>query len=101
VADLPQPQARVLTWPMVTVFGFIARPERHLFLKPRVTRKAAAAYGFDFEYRPRPSWQVYERLMTFAAIIRRDLDRKPGFKPRDMIDVQSFIWVQGSEEYQL
>jgi len=101
VADLPQRQARVLTWPMVTVFGFIARPERHLFLKPRVTRKAATAYGFDFDYKPQPSWQVYERLMTFAAIIRRDLERKPGFKPRDMIDVQSFIWVQGSEEYQL
>ena len=101
VSDLPQRQARVLTWPMVTVFGFIARPERHLFLKPRVTRKAAAVYGFDFEYKPQPSWQVYEHLMTFAAIIRRDLDRKPGFKARDMIDVQSFIWVQGSEEYQL
>jgi len=101
VADLPQRQARVLTWPMVTVFGFIARPERHLFLKPRVTRKAAVAYGFDFDYQPQPSWSVYERLMTFAAIIRRDLDRKPGFRPRDMIDVQSFIWVQGSEEYQL
>jgi hypothetical protein len=101
VADLPQRQARVLTWPMVTVFGFIARPERHLFLKPRVTRKAAAAYGYDFDYKPQPSWAVYERLMTFAAIIRRDLDRKPGFKARDMIDVQSFIWVQGSEEYQL
>lgn len=101
VSDLPQRQARVLTWPMVTVFGFIARPERHLFLKPRATRRAAAVYGFDFDYRPQPSWQVYESLMTFAAIIRRDLDRKPGFKARDMIDVQSFIWVQGSEEYQL
>jgi hypothetical protein len=101
VSDLPQRQARVLTWPIATVFGFIARPERHLFLKPRVTRKAATAYGFDFDYKPQPAWPVYENLMTFAAIIRRDLDRKPGFKARDMIDVQSFIWVQGSEEYQL
>ena len=99
VADLPQRQARVLTWPMVTVFGFIARPDKHLFLKPRVTRKAARAYGFDFGYRSEPSWPVYQGLQTFGAIIRRDLDRRPGFKARDMIDVQSFIWVQGSEEY--
>jgi len=100
VADLPQRQARVLTWPVVTVFGFIARPDRHLFLKPRVTRKAARAYGFDLPYQPQPSWPVYQGLQTFAAIIRRDLERRPGFRPRDMIDVQSFIWVQGAEEYE-
>jgi hypothetical protein len=99
VADLPRRQTRVLTWPLVTVFAFIARPDKHLFLKPMVTRKAAQAYGFDFEYRSQPSWAVYQSLLTFAAIIRRDLDRKPGFKLRDMIDIQSFIWVQGSEEY--
>jgi hypothetical protein len=100
VSELPCRQARVLTWPMVTVFGFIARPDKHLFLKPRVTRKAAKAYGFDLNYQPQPSWQGYDSLLTFAAIIRRDLDRKPGFKARDMIDVQSFIWVQGAPEYE-
>jgi hypothetical protein len=100
VADLPRHKAPVLTWPIVTVFGFLARPDRHLFLKPRVTRKAARAYGFDFEYEPRPSWEGYRSLQTFAAIIRRDLDRRPGFKARDMFDVQSFIWVQGAQEYE-
>ena len=100
VADLPRRRTPVLTWPLVTVFGFIARPDKHLFLKPMVTRKAARAYGFDFEYQPQPSWGVYRCLLTFAAIIRRDLDRKPGFKARDMIDLQSFIWVQGSQEYE-
>jgi hypothetical protein len=43
---------------------------------------------------------VYHSLLTFAAIIRRDLDRRPGFRARDMIDLQSFIWVQGSNEYE-
>jgi len=99
VTELPRPRARVLTWPLVTVFGFLARPDRHLFLKPRVTRKAARLYGFDFGYQPQPAWPVYRGLLTFAAIIRRDLERRPGLRPRDMIDVQSFIWVQGSQEY--
>jgi len=100
VADLPRREAPVLTWPVVTVFGFLARPDRHLFLKPMVTRRAAHTYGFDFQYRPQPCWAVYQSLQTFAAIIRRDLERRPGFKARDMIDLQSFIWVQGSQEYE-
>lgn len=99
LADLPQRGSRVLTWPVATVFGFIARPDRHLFFKPRVTRKAAHAYGYSLPYEPKPHWTGYQELLTFAAVIRRDLDRKPGFKARDMIDLQSFIWVQGAEEY--
>ena len=97
---LPRRQSRVLSWPLVTVFGQIARPDLHLFLKPMVTRKAARAYGFDFDYESTPSWPVYRDLQTFAAILQRDLDRKPGFRARDMIDIQSFIWVQGSAEYE-
>jgi hypothetical protein len=99
VSELPQRRSPVLSWPVVTVFGFIARPDRHLFLKPRATRKAAHDYGFDFGYQSQPAWPVYQSLQTFAAILRRDLDRKPGFKARDMIDLQSFIWVQGAQEY--
>src|SRR5947209_8567478 len=38
LAELPRRQTRVATWPVVTVFGFIARPRTHLFLKPNVTR---------------------------------------------------------------
>lgn len=100
LGTLPRRRSRVLSWPLVTVFGQIARPDSHLFLKPMVTRKAARAYGYDFEYEATPSWPVYRGLHTFAAILRRDLDRKPGFRARDMIDIQSFIWVQGSAEYE-
>ena len=100
LSELPQPGSRVLTWPVATVFGFIARPERHLFYKPRVTRRAAKAYGYALPYASQPSWALYQELMAFAALIRRDLDRKPGFKARDMIDLQSFIWVQGADEYE-
>lgn len=96
VGSLPRKQTRVLTWPLVTVFGFIAQPETHIFLKPNVTRIAAREYGFDFQYKSRPSWDTYASLLEFAAEVRRDLR---DLAPRDMIDVQSFIWVQGSDEY--
>lgn len=100
LSDLPQRQSKVLTWPVATVFGFIARPDRHMFFKPRATRKAAHDYGYALAYRPQPCWAQYQDLLTFAAVIRRDLDRKPGFKARDMIDLQSFMWVQGAAEYE-
>ena len=97
VAALPRKQTRVLTWPLVTVFGFIAKPNEHIFLKPNVTRAAAREYGFELKYASRPSWETYERLLELAARVRHDLK---DLRPRDMIDVQSFLWVQGSEEYE-
>src|ERR1041385_416888 len=36
VGQLQRKQTRVLTWPVVTVFGFIAQPKHHIFLKPNV-----------------------------------------------------------------
>jgi len=96
VAGLPRRQTRVLTWPLVTVFGFIAQPATHFFLKPTVTRLAAERYGAPFEYRSRPNWQTYKSLLTLARQVQRDL---AALRPRDMIDIQSFLWVQGSDEY--
>jgi|RhiMethySRZTD1v2_1073278.scaffolds.fasta_scaffold374174_3 hypothetical protein len=96
VGSLPRRQTRVLTWPVATVFGFIAQPDQHIFLKPNVTRVAAAQYGFDLHYSSRPNWDTYRELLEFAARVRRDLR---DLAPRDMVDIQSFLWVQGSEEY--
>jgi hypothetical protein len=96
VAGLPRRQTRVLTWPVVTVFGFIAEPDVHLFFKPTVTRSAARAYGVELPYASRPAWPVYEALLGFAHRVRRDLR---DLRPRDLIDIQSFLWVQGSDEY--
>jgi hypothetical protein len=96
VAALPRKQTRVLTWPLVTVFGSIAQPDKHIFLKPVVTKIAAQKYGFDFQYQSKPNWKTYASLLEFAETIRHDV---PDLKPRDLIDLQSFVWVQGSDEY--
>lgn len=96
VASLPRKQTRVHTWPLQTVFGFIVNPQEHIFLKPRVTQIAAEKYQFDFIYHSRPDWETYKSLLEFSEQVRRDtLD----LKPQDYIDLQSFIWVMGSEEY--
>ena len=96
VAALPRLQTRVLTWPALTVFGFIAQPDRHIFLKPNVTRIAAKHYGFDFEYHSKPVWPTYASLLAFANTVMRD---QRDLAPKDLIDAQGFIWVQGSDEY--
>lgn len=96
IAQLPVKQTRVLTWPVLTVFGFIAQPAVHMYLKPTVTKAAAKKYKFDFNYSSKPGWNTYESLLKFAEQVRKDT-AKSG--PRDMIDLQSFIWVMGSEEY--
>jgi hypothetical protein len=96
VSKLPRRQTRVLTWPVATVFGMIAQPKQHIFVKPWVTQIAAEQYGFDLLYRSRPNEHTYERVLAFAEQIRRD---HRDLKPRDMIDLQSFIWVLGSDEY--
>jgi hypothetical protein len=97
VAALPRKQTRVSTWPIVTVFGFIAQPDQHIFLKPNVTRRAAQEYRFPFHYESTPRWKVYADYLEFADQVRRDLR---DLRPRDMIDLQSFLWVQGSSEYE-
>ena len=96
VDALPRRQTRVLTWPMVTVWGFLAQPKVHMFMKPNTMKAAAERYGHDLLYRSRPNWQTYESLLDLARRVKRD-QRDLG--PRDMIDAQSFLWVQGSDEY--
>jgi hypothetical protein len=97
LAQLPRRQTRVLTWPLLTVFSFFAVPKREIFLKPMTTRAAAAAYGFDFQYASKPNWGTYASLLDFAGVLQHDL---ADLKPRDMMDIQSFIWAISSAEYE-
>jgi hypothetical protein len=96
VEALPRRQTRVLTWPMVTVWGFLAQPDVHVFMKPNTMKAAAEKYGHDLRYRSRPNWETYASLLELAGRVKRELR---DLEPRDMIDAQSFLWIQGSDEY--
>jgi len=96
LAGLPRRQTRVLTWPVATVFGFLAQPKIHFFLKPNVTRSAFSQYGLPFAYVSRPNGTTYSELLALTRTVKRDL---AAMRPRDLIDIQSFLWVQGSDEY--
>jgi len=94
--SLPRRRSRLLTWPAVTMFGFLARPKVHFFFKPTVTRRAAEACGFDLDHCSRPSWSTYAEVLAVARALR---DETADLRSRDMIDLQSFLWVQRSDEY--
>lgn len=96
VAKLPRKQTRVVTWPILTIFGFLAHPDQFIYFKPMVTRVAAEAYGFDLFYKAPPSIETYSSFLKFVQLLRKDLKH---LRPKDLIDIQSFIWILGSAEY--
>jgi hypothetical protein len=96
LSKLPAQKKRVHTWPVQTLYGFIAHPTRHILLKPMATKSAAKKYEYDLIYKPIPNWETYESMLDFAATIRKDI---PGLQPRDLMDLQVFITVLGSDAY--
>jgi hypothetical protein len=81
----------------MTVFGFLGQPEIHSFLRPDEMKMAAGNYGFTLNLDFKPSWGSYNQYLQFCEEVKINLQQ---LKPRDMIDIQSFLWVQGLNEYQ-
>ena len=90
VGSLPRRQTRVLTWPVATVFGFIGDPGCRV---PQAT---------GHEDRRPPTVLISSTLAPELEHLRslRDFARRSAglevLRPH-MIDIQSFIWVQGSD----
>ena len=93
VGALPRKQTRVLTWPLVTVFGFIALPDTHIFLKPNVTRAAARAYGSTSN----PITPFGTPTPVFYSLPVSSTRSSTTCSPRH--DDSNRSWVQGSDEY--
>lgn len=84
----------VANWTAATYLPFLWRPEAHMFLKPEVTKDFALRVGHSFshEYRAKLDVSVYESLLNLVEETEREL---ADLKPKNRIDVQSFIWVVG------
>lgn len=77
-------------WTFPTYFLFICHPESEMFIKPRTTRWFVdfAAGWKSFASAPTPP--SYVTVKQLAGQLLTDLRE---FGPRDMVDIQSFIWV--------
>ncbi len=95
VNELPaeEGKSRVSTWPVLTQFPFVARPDCHMFLKPEVTKSCAERMMFDLQYSPELNWGTYSQLLKLADRLFEEL--KP-MGAKDYIDVQSYIFVIGA-----
>lgn len=81
-------------WTVATYLPYLWQPDTHMFLKPEATKDFATRVGHRFasDYEPRLDLAVYESLLD---LVRRSALQLADLKPRDRIDIQSFIWVVG------
>ena len=82
-------------WTVVTYLPFLWKPDAHMFLKPNVTKLFADRVGHEFalRYRAGLDLDVYRSLRDLTAGTNEAIKN---LRPRDNIDVQSFIWVVGA-----
>jgi hypothetical protein len=77
-----------VSWPLATMFPFIAVPTRQMVLVPRSTTGAASRLGCDLQYQAAPSWATYVRLRDFSTRLLEKLQHSGAV---DLIDVESFL----------
>ena len=81
-------------WTYGTYFLFLADPDNCIYVKPESLKKAAEKAIFDLGYDPAPTAQGYLRILEFSRWIEARLqqEKHAELAPRDLIDIQSFIW---------
>ena len=79
-------------WTILSYFLFMVFPDKYIFLKPIVTQLAAEISAFEINYRSDLNWRTYQSVLDFSEYFRSELK---DFKPRDLIDIQSFMWCLG------
>lgn len=87
-------------WPIITTFRFFLFPATDVYIKPRNLQRAADASRFEINYRPQPNWLTHRSATRFYQHLFDNLAESTAeLKPRDMIDVQSFIWCIDPNSY--
>jgi hypothetical protein len=82
----------VATWPLCTYPLFVTSPKQYLLVKPEGVKRAASALGYEIGYRTTPNARTYANIRGLARYVSEKLEQR-GLPPRDMIDVQSFLWL--------
>ena len=83
-------------WPILTSFAFFSSPTTEVMIKPVNLQYAAELCRFEINYRPALNSLTYESVVRFYRCL---WDKLVDLKPRDMIDVQSFIWCIDPSTY--
>lgn len=76
-------------WTIASYFQFVIQPDKFMFIKPTITQHVAELCGYEINYQPKLNWLTYKSVLNFSIYLKSELT---DLEPRDMIDVQSFIW---------
>lgn len=76
-------------WTIISYLLFVVFPGEYMFVKPKVTEKAAEISAFEINYVSELSWLTYKSVMKYAQYLTTKLAK---LNPKDMFDIQSFIW---------
>lgn len=76
-------------WTIASYFQFFMYPNEYIFIKPSITQKIAEISAYDIEYTPQLNWNTFSKVQQFSKYFRKNIE---SLHPKDMIDVQSFIW---------
>lgn len=85
-------------WTVATYFLFIVHPDKYMFVKPTIMQYASDLCGFEINYKPQLNWLTYNLVLRFSNYLMSEISE---LKPRDMIDVQSFMWCITPGTYQV
>lgn len=85
-------------WTIATYYGFLLHPESRIFIKPEVTKFASETCGWDLKYQSDLNWTTLHQAEKMAQYLFDQLNTA-GLKPRDFIDIQSFIWCIDPKSY--
>lgn len=81
-------------WTVATYLPYLWRPDIHMFLKPEASKDFATRVGHRFaaDYEARLDLPVYQSLLDLTDRTAAEI---ADLRPRDLIDIQSFVWVVG------
>lgn len=79
-------------WTIASYFGFIHDPKHNAFVKPMAVQHAAKALHLDIQYDSHPNAITYRNLLRLYKKVEEGL-LETGLHPRDMIDIQGFLWI--------
>jgi hypothetical protein len=89
VAAFPN-EAGVPCWPLVTVLPFLARPDREMLLRPKLTSQAAHRLGLELRFAAEPNWTTYSTLLRSSEQL---LEKLRAVGAQDLVDVEAFLTV--------
>jgi hypothetical protein len=73
-------QGNLAKWSLVTIFAAYYKPDYDVFVKPTTTKGVLAAFNIDdIKYKPKPSWEFYQRYREIINQMKSEVD--PSLSP--------------------